>query len=136
MNREIPAPSAQPDSKEIQKRKRARRGGALGQLAAGELRRPARGPTATCSLGRGGKSGLHNGALGRNVPLRVEASSKPGKLEQVKPDLRLLEDDKGLEDVVPYVFPSFKLGAAQLVASTAAGLGRGGGRWQRCNFSK
>ena len=79
---------------------------------------------------------MHSGVEGRNVPLRVEASSKPGKLEQVKPDLRLLEDDKGLENVIPYKFPSFKLGAAQLVASTAAGLVRGGGRWQRCNFSK
>ena len=79
---------------------------------------------------------MHSGVEGRNVPLRVEASSKAGKLEQVKPDLRFLEADKGLEDVAPYVLPSFKLRAAQLIASAAAGLSRGGGRRQRRNFSK
>ena len=59
-----------------------------------------------------------------------------GKLQQVKPDLRFLEADKGLEDVAPYVLPNLKLCAAELIASAAAGLSRGGGRRQRRNFSK
>ena len=79
---------------------------------------------------------MHSGVEGRNVPLRVEASSKAGKLEQVKPDLRFLEADKCLEDVTPYVLPNVKLRAAQLIASAAAGLSRGGGRRQRRSFSK
>ena len=65
---------------------------------------------------------MHSGVEGRNVPLRVEASSKPGKLEQVSPDPRLLEVDEGFEDVVSNVFPNFELEAAELVTGTAARL--------------
>ena len=81
-----------------------------------------------------------NGVLGCHVPfsggMMSESEPMDSKLQQVKPDLRLLEADKGLEDVAPYVLPSFKLRAAQLIASAAAGLSRGGGRRQRRNFSK
>ena len=59
---------------------------------------------------------------GRNVPLWVEATGKPGKLEQVSPDPRLLEVDEGFEDVVSNVFPNFELEVAELVTGTAARL--------------
>ena len=58
------------------------------------------------------------------------------KLEQVKPDIGILEADKGLEDVATNVVPSFKLEAAELVAGAAAGLRRGGGRRHRCNLGE
>ena len=79
-----------------------------------------------------------NGVLGCRVPFAGGMMSEPmdSKLQQVKPDLRLLEADKGLEDVAPYILPNLKLCAAELIASAVAGLSRGGGRRQRCNFSK
>ena len=72
-----------------------------------------------------------NGVLGCCVPLAGGMMSEPkcSKLQQVKPDLRLLEADKGLEDVATNVFPTSSFKRRSLSRALPLGLvvGAGGG---------